>query len=98
MESGQDQLSVYGALRTRDNALTVMVINKTWGPLTSSLSLLNVTTPGTVTGYQYSNASLTSIQPITTGFTVTGATLPSTTSTLQYTFPAQSITLFVIPQ
>jgi hypothetical protein len=98
METGQGQLSVYGALRSTDNAVTVMVINKTWGPLTSSLSLLNVTTPGAVTAYQYSNASLTSITPITIGFTVTGATLPSTTSSLQYTFPAQSITLFVIPQ
>src|ERR1700735_2314606 len=70
VESGQGQLSVYGAKRTKDGATTVMVINKTWGPLTSTLSLLNLATPGTVTAYQYSNASLTSITPVTTGFTV----------------------------
>ena len=98
MESGQAQLSVYGALRTSDNTVTVMVINKTYGPLTSTISLLNLATPGSVTAYQYSNANLTGIAQVTTGITVTAATTPSTTSTIAYTFPAQSITLFVIPQ
>ena len=32
---GEGQLAVYGALRTSDNAVTVMVINKTYGALTS---------------------------------------------------------------
>lgn len=98
METGQGQLSVYGALRTKDNAVTVMVINKSYGPLTSTISLLSVPTPGSVTAYQYSNANLTGISQVTTGITVTPATAPSTTSTISYTFPAQSITLFVIPQ
>jgi Glycoside hydrolase family 44 len=100
METGQGQLSVYGALGTPStpNAVTVMVINKTYGPLTSTVSLLNSPTPGTVTAYQYSNANLTGIVAVTTGFTVTPATAPSTTSTISYTFPAQSITLFVIPE
>ncbi len=98
METGQGQLSVYGALRTSDNAITVVVINKAYGPLTSTVSLLSLATPGTVTAYQYSNANLTAIVPVTTGFTVTPAASPSTTSTITYTFPAQSITLFVIPQ
>jgi hypothetical protein len=100
METGQGQLSVYGALGTTSspNSVTVMVINKTYGPLTSTVSLLNSPTPGTVTAYQYSNANLTGIVAVTTGFTVTPATAPSTTSTISYTFPAQSITLFVIPE
>jgi hypothetical protein len=98
MESGQGDLSVYGALRTADNAVTVMVINKTWGTLTSTISLLSLPTPGTVTAYQYNNASLTAIVPVTTGFTLTPPATGETTSTLTYSFPAQSITLFVIPQ
>lgn len=98
METGQGNLSVYGALRTSDNAVTVMVINKTFGPLTSTIDLLSLAAPGTVTAYQYSNANLGAIVPVTTGITVTPAVAPSTTSTLNYTFPAQSITLFVIAQ
>jgi len=98
MESGQAQLSVYGALRTSDNAVTVMVINKAYGPVTSTISLLSLATPGGVTAYQYSNANLTGIAAVTSGFTLTPATSPSITSTLTYTFPAQSITLFVILQ
>jgi hypothetical protein len=97
METGQGQLSVYGGLRTKDNAVTVVVINKTFGKLTSTLSLLNLATPGTVTAYRYSDANLTAIASVT-GVTVTAPKAPSTTSTLTYTYPAQSITLFVIEQ
>jgi hypothetical protein len=99
VETGQEQLSVYGGLRTKDNAVTVMVINKTWGTLNSTISLLNLATPGTVTAYQYSNSNLTAIATVSaSSFTVTPAASPSTTSTISYPFPAQSITLFVIPQ
>lgn len=97
-ETGQGQLSVYGALRTADNAITVVVINKSYGALTSTLSVANVGTIALSAGvYQYSNANLTQIvkQP---GVTVTPPVAPATTATLSYTFPAQSITLFVIPQ
>lgn len=98
-ESGQGQLSVYGALRTKDNAVTVMVINKTYGSLTSTISLLNTTSSlGTSAQvYQYSNANLTQIQSLSAA-TVTPPSGAGTTGTLTYTFPAQSITLFVIPQ
>lgn len=99
METGQGQLSVYGALRTSDNAITVVVINKTWGTLTSTLSLLNASTlSANASVYQYSNANLGQIvsEP---SVAVTPPTSPSTTSSIQnYQFPAQSITLFVIPQ
>jgi hypothetical protein len=97
METGQEQLSVYGALRSADHAITVMVINKNWGTLTSTISLLNAPTLGSMANvYTYSNANLTGIAPSTTP--VTPPVSPSTTSTITYPFPAQSITLFVIPQ
>jgi hypothetical protein len=65
----QGTLSVYGALRTSDNAMTVVVINKTYGDLTSTLSLTGL--PSTVTtaqAYLYSNANLAAIvaQPAVT--------------------------------
>jgi hypothetical protein len=96
----EGQLAVYGALRSSDNAITVMVINKTYGPLTSTLSLAGVPTTksGTAQAYLYSNANLNAIvaQPAVT------IMLPAsggTTSTISsYTFPAQSITLFVVEQ
>ena len=39
----QGKLSVYGALRTKDNMLTLVVINKTYGDFTTTLSLANFT-------------------------------------------------------
>ncbi len=73
-----------------------MVINKTFGSLTDTLSISNLM--GTATAaqvYQYSNANLNAIaaQPAAT-ITGDSGTNPSTISNL--TFPAQSITLFVI--
>lgn len=92
----QGQLSVYGATRTSDGAVTVMVINKTYGDLTATLSLPNFTAAGTASVYLYSNANLNAIAP-QTAITVSAPASGSTTSTLSNTFPAQSITLLVIP-
>jgi hypothetical protein len=95
----QGQLSVYGALRSSDNAVTVVVINKTYGDLTSSLSLANLVSGATSAfPYLYSNANLAAIvaQP---AVTITPPAAGGTTSTISnYTFPAQSITVFVVPQ
>jgi hypothetical protein len=95
--ANQAQLSVYGALRSSDGAVTVMVINKTYGDLTETLNFTNSALIGQASVYLYSNANLGAIvaQP---AVTVTGR-LPngSATSTLMTTFPAQSITLLVIP-
>jgi hypothetical protein len=95
--ASQGALSVYGALRTTDNAVTVMVINKTYGDLTDTLYLANVTPNGPAKAFVYSNANLAAIvaQP---NLTVTPPATGSTASTLSTTFPAQSITLLVVPQ
>jgi Glycoside hydrolase family 44 len=92
----QGVLSVYGALRAADNAVTVMVINKTYGDLSDTISLANFTPNGPAKVFVYSNANLTAIvaQP---NLTVTPPAAGSTTSTLSTTFPAQSITLLVAP-
>ena len=75
-----------------------MVINKTYGSLTSTLSLENFTASNNTTAqvYQYSNANLNAIAAQTPA-TVTPPAGGSTSSTISYTFPDQSITLFVIP-
>jgi len=96
---GEGQLSVYGGQRTSDNAITVMVINKTYGSLTSTVSLANFTAAGGTTAkvYQYSNANLNAIVQ-QAGVSVTPPSGGGTTSTISsYSFPAQSITLFVVP-
>ena len=93
----QGKLSVYGALRSSDNTLTVVVINKTYGDFTSTLSLANFTAAAPAQSYLYSAANLSAIvtRP---NVTVTAPSGSSTTSTLSTTFPAQSITILVIPK
>jgi hypothetical protein len=95
--ANQGQLSVYGAERSADGSVTVMVINKTYGPLTSTLSLQNFTTASTTAQvFLYSNANLNAIVPQSAA-TITPPSGSGTTSTVTATFPAQSITLLVIP-
>jgi hypothetical protein len=98
ISANQAQLSVYGAVRSSDGALTIVVINKTYGPLTATLSLQNFTSSsGTAQAFLYSSANISAIvaQP---AVTVTPPTGSGTTSTIGYTFPTQSITLIVVPK
>jgi hypothetical protein len=100
--SGNDaegQLAVYGAQRSSDSAITVIVINKTYGSLISTISLEDfVAVSGAMAQvYQYSNGNLNAIVQ-KTGVSVTPPSGSGTASTIgNYTFPAQSITLFVVP-
>ena len=77
------------AQRTSDGALTLMVINKTAQALTSSLSLVHFAPDASAQVYRYSSANLTAI--------VRAADQPMTAGGFSATFPANSITLFVIP-
>src|SRR5262249_22446201 len=84
----QERLAVYAAQRTRDGALTVMVINKTTDDLTAPLSLTGPDR-GNAAVYQYGQADPAAIvrlpdQPITGG----GVTM---------TFPAYSMTQLIVP-
>ena len=92
----QGRLSVYGALRTADGMVTIVVLNKTYGDLTASLSLDHLTPNGPAKVFLYSNANLAAIvaQP---ALTVTPPSAGGSTSTISTTFPAQSITLLVVP-
>jgi hypothetical protein len=81
-------LSVYGAVRSNDGALTVMVINKTASSITNSLTLNNFSTLSTGSSYVYSAANLTQIVP--------GPAVTIADGMMQYTFPANAITLLVL--
>jgi hypothetical protein len=83
----QAKLAVYAAKRN-DQALTIMVINKTGGALTSSLSLHGFDPLSTAQVYRYSSANLNAIvaQP---GQVVGPGGFVAT-------YPANSITLVVI--
>lgn len=96
--ANQGMLSVYAALRSSDHVITIVVINKSYGPLTSTLSLANyaATAGETAQSFLYSNANLNAIVA-QTPVTVTAPASGSTTSTITATFPAQSIMLLVVP-
>ena len=83
-----DNVSAFGAVRSSDGALTVMVVNK---QLTSAaaltLNLANFTPAGTAQVWQLTAAN--TINHLS-DVSLTG-------NTLNYTVPIQSVTLFVLP-
>ncbi|MFN8483615.1 MAG: glycoside hydrolase family 44 protein [Anaerolineae bacterium] len=85
----QGTLAIYGAQRSSDNALTLMVVNKTNTPLASHLSLAGFSPAAAAAVYRYSPANLAAI--------VREADLAVTGSGFDATSPGQSITLFVLP-
>ena len=85
----QGQLAVYAAQRSSDQALTVMVVNKTGGDLTSPLSVAGFDNAGAAQRFTYSPANL--------GAIVHGADLPVSDGHVGATYPANSITLLVLP-
>jgi hypothetical protein len=85
----QGQLAIYAAQRGGDSALTLMIINKSTGSLTSQISLAGFTSSGTAQVYRYSAADAQHIveqpnQPVGSSFSAT--------------FPVGSITLMVLPK
>ncbi len=83
-----DNLSAFGAVRTSDGALTLMVINKDLNnatPITANITNFNAT--GTVQRWQLTSANvITQLASITL-----------TNKVLSDMVPAQSITLYVMP-
>ncbi|MFZ0934279.1 MAG: glycoside hydrolase family 44 protein [Bryobacteraceae bacterium] len=84
-----DVLSIFAAQR-HDSALTVLVLNKTASAITDSISLRDFTPAGMAQVWQYSKPNLNAI--------VRQADLGVSGSNISATFPAYSMTLFVIPQ
>jgi len=86
----QGQLSVYASRRTSDGALTLMVINKTTGDLSSPLSITGLRPNATAHAYQYGQANTAAITTLPDQAIKRGQT--------SMTFPAYSITELVIPR
>lgn len=94
--SDQATLAVYAAQRATDGAVTIIVINKTYGDLTSTLSLENLMATGPAEVYQLSSANSSAIVHAPQ----LAVTLPpsgSSPSLLSTNYPAQSVTLLVVP-
>ena len=85
----QGRLSIYGAQRSSDHTLTLIVINKSHDDLTSNLSLAHFDPAPAAKVFRYSSAALDAVIP--------QADQPVTAAGFSATFPAQSITLFMIP-
>jgi Glycoside hydrolase family 44/Bacterial Ig-like domain (group 3) len=88
VSSDQGSLSIYAAQRSSDNAVTILVINKTTGALSSSIAISNLNLPPTAQIYTYTQANLTSIAH-PSDVAITGGSL-------SYTFPGYSAVMFVV--
>jgi O-glycosyl hydrolase len=88
--SDQALLSIYAAQRSSDNALTLVIINKSGAEQSAALTLDNFNASGPAQLYRYSSANLNAI--------VRGSDLAITNGEVTATYPANSITLLVIPQ
>ncbi|MBF0496960.1 MAG: VCBS repeat-containing protein [Deltaproteobacteria bacterium] len=86
--SDQDTLAVYAARRSADNALTVIVINKTVNSLTSPISLSGYLSAPTAAVYRYSSTHLRAIEHAADQVVTAGGFTSN--------FPGNSITLFVL--
>jgi hypothetical protein len=87
-DATESQLSVYGATRSSDKALTIVVINKTASAIQTSLSIANFDSTGSAAVYTYSNANLNKI--------VAGSPATVASNAIQFSFPGYSATLFIL--
>ncbi len=88
VSSDRAQLAIYAAERSSDGALTVMVVNKAMAPVSATLSLANFAAGGPIQHYRFSSANLAAIEHLPDLAAMPAGAL---------TFPADSITLFVLP-
>jgi hypothetical protein len=84
----QERLSIYAAWRGADNALTLMIINKSTASITAPLSLANYAPRSAAQAYRYSGSDLSSIVHL--------PDIGVSSSGFTSTYPASSITLVVL--
>lgn len=88
----QAKLSIYAARRDADRILTIIVINKTFGVLTSDVALEHLKVKGHVKVCQYSGADLKNIRKLSD---VKAQQSGKSALLKAQAFPAMSITLYV---
>jgi len=93
--SDQGRVAIYAALRSADQMVTIMVVNKTFGDLRSDVVLAQLKMAKRAKVFQYSSADLKQIRSLPDA-SVTQVSKKDGTSALKgRVFPAMSITLFV---
>jgi hypothetical protein len=85
----QDQLAIYGAERISDDALTLMIVNKTSIALASTITFAGFAPAATARMYHYGAAAPNAI--------VHDPDVAVSAGAIGTTFPASSITLVVVP-
>jgi len=99
--SDQGKLAVYAAQRRADRAITIVVVNKTFGDLKSDVVLTHLKTKKRAKAFEYSNADLKQIRTLPDA-SVVRVTKKDQTGKVKESllrdqvFPAMSITLFVV--
>jgi hypothetical protein len=86
--AGTAELTIYAAQRSTDNAVTIMVVNSSTKAYTSVVSIAGIVDTQAVSVYTYGSTNAAAI--------VHEPSLPAG-ATLTATFPAQSITMLVVP-
>jgi hypothetical protein len=92
----QGKLSIYAARRTSDRAVTVTVINKTFGDLRSDVRLEHFRANGSAKVYRYSNANLAAIDELPEVKASKPGKKDQASVVKDQLFPAMSITLYMI--
>jgi hypothetical protein len=92
----QGKLSVYAARRAADHAVTVVVINKTFGDLHSDLTLDQIKAKGPAKVYQYSGIDLKQIRALPAGKASKSSGKTKASVLKDQLFPAMSITMYAI--
>ena len=93
----QGKLAIYAARRTADQAITVVVVNKTFGELRADLTLEHLKAKKPANVYRYSGADLSQIRALPAAKTSSLGEKVETSMVKDQVFPAMSITLYVIP-
>ncbi len=88
--SNQAELSIYGAQRSSDGALTMVVINKTTAAIDTKLTLSNFKGATSAALYNYSKSNLKEIKNL--------GQVSIKSNVLSYTYPAYSATVIVVAE
>ena len=83
--SDQGRLAVYGATRSKDGRLTVVVVNKTAGKLSSKLKIKGFRSKGKARAYRWAGSDIARVK----GGRVRGGKLKAA-------YPGRSITILVL--
>lgn len=94
--SDQGKLAIYAAFRNSDNAVTIIVLNKTFGDLQSDVVLGHIKAAKRAQVFQYSNSDLKQIRALADAKLSQVSNKEKTLAIKGQVFPAMSITLYVV--